>query len=363
MLHSIMAKEARQAPAVLRAESARWQEQAHAIRALTATRRTAVLVGRGSSGNVCTFAAYLLALHSGRQPIEFRPWLATQTLPQADWDDAVVYAFSYSGRSTDIAASAEWLHGRGAAVVAVTEAGSAEAELLKTAQHVIRLGCGQELAVPATKSVVAQLFVAAALAGHDITHAAQQTAECLERIDAADAPAQLATFLMGARTVTWLARGPSIGGALDAALKMQESVGIPAFGYSSAEYLHGPIAAAGPADRVVSFSGAYERPQPWLHQAPQGAARKLGSGPAFPYEPQASQQAVTAALLARGVPSLCLGDAQAAEVQLPLPLPDAPWARTAVLAYVAQLACATLAERQGINPDEHPSLRKVTQTR
>jgi glucosamine--fructose-6-phosphate aminotransferase (isomerizing) len=336
MLHSIMAKEARQAPAVLRAEAARWQEQADAIREQTASRATAVLVGRGSSGNVCSYAAYLMALHSGRQPIEFRPWLATQTLPQANWDDAVVLAFSYSGRSTDIAASAEWLRARGAIVVAVTEAPAPDAELVIIAQHVIRLGCGPELAVPATKSVVAQLFIAAALAGYDILEAAQQTAQCMERIDAGGAPAQLATFLAGARTVTWLARGPSIGGALDAALKMQESVGIPATGYSMAEYLHGPIAAASAADRVVLFSGADE--------------------------PMESKQAVASALLARGVPFVCLGDDRSPEANLPLPFPDARWARTSILAFIAQLACAELAERQGINPDAHPSLLKVTRT-
>jgi glucosamine--fructose-6-phosphate aminotransferase (isomerizing) len=336
MLHSIMAKEARQSPTVLRAEAARWQEQARAIRQQTADRSTAVLVGRGSSGNVCSYAAYLLALHSGRQPIEFRPWLATQTLPPADWRDAVVYAFSYSGRSTDIAASAEWLRARGATVVAVTEAPSPDAELLKIAQHVIRLGCGAELAVPATKSVVAQLFIAAALAGNAITEAAAQTAECMERIDAAGTPAQLATFLEGARTVTWLARGPSIGGALDAALKMQESAGIPATGYSMAEYLHGPIAAASAADRVVLFSGADE--------------------------PMESKQAVASALLARGVPFVCMGDDRSPEANLPLPFPDARWARTSILATIAQLTCAELAERQGINPDAHPSLLKVTRT-
>jgi glutamine---fructose-6-phosphate transaminase (isomerizing) len=336
MLHSTMAKEARQSPTVLRAEAARWQEQARVIRQQTADRSTTVLVGRGSSGNVCSYAAYLVALHSGRQPIEFRPWLATRALPPADWSDALVLAFSYSGRSTDIAASAEWLHARGATVVAVTEAPSPDAELLKIAQHVIRLGCGAELAVPATKSVVAQLFVAAALAGYDIADAAAQTAECMERIDAAGTPAQLATFLEGARTVTWLARGPSIGGALDAALKMQESVGIPATGYSMAEYLHGPIAAASKADRVVLFSGADE--------------------------PMESRQAVASALLARGVPFVCMGDDRSPEANLPLPFPDARWARTSILATIAQLTCAELAERQGINPDAHPSLLKVTRT-
>jgi glucosamine--fructose-6-phosphate aminotransferase (isomerizing) len=336
MSNSTMAKEARWAPTMLRSEAARWQREAQAVRSQTGGRRTAVLLGRGSSGNVCTYGAYLFALQTGRQPIEFRPWLTTQALPEADWGDAVAYAFSYSGQSTDTAASAEWLRARGALVVAITEASMADAHLLKPAHHVIRLGCGPELAVPATKSVIGQLFVAAALAGFDITAAAEQTAACMLEVDARGVPAQLATFLAGARTVTWLARGPSIGGALDAALKMQESVGIPAFGYSMAEYLHGPIAAASADDRVVLFSGADE--------------------------PMESKQAVTAALLVRGVPFICLGGQQSPEAQLPLPLPEARWARTPVLAYLAQLTCTELAERYGINPDLHPSLRKVTQT-
>jgi len=336
MLKSLMAQEARSAPQVLRSQAQRWQREANTIRSLAAARPTVALLGRGSSGNVCSFASYLFALQSGRQPIEFRPWLTTQNLPAADWQDAVVYAFSYSGQSTDIAASAEWLRTRGALVVAVSEADSPDAHLLKPAHHLIRLGCGTEQAVPATKSVIAQLFVAAALAGYDIVEAAEQTAASMLQIDAEGIPAQLATFLAGARTVTWLARGPSCGGALDAALKLQESVGVPSFGFSTAEYLHGPIAAASPADRVVIFSGADE--------------------------PMASKQAVTAALLARAVPFICLGSKQHPESQLALPFPQARWARTALLAYIAQLACATLAERSGINPDVHPALHKVTQT-
>ncbi|MCZ4312657.1 SIS domain-containing protein [Comamonadaceae bacterium G21597-S1] len=336
MSPSIMSSEARSAPAVLRSEAARWQYEAAALHHHLAGRSTTVLLGRGSSGNVCTFAAYLFALQTGRQPIEFRPWLATQELPRTDWSNTVAYAFSYSGQSTDIAASAQWLRARGALVVAVTAAETTDAHLVKAAHHVIRLGCGPERAVPATKSVIAQFFAAAALAGMDIAAAAGQTADCMLRIDADAVPARLAAFLAGARTVTWLARGPSIGGALDAALKMQESVGIPATGYSTAEYLHGPIAAASPDDRVVLFTGTDE--------------------------PMESNQAVRTALLARGIPFISLGGEQSPDAQLPLPLPDAPWARTAVLAYLAQLACADLAGHYGINPDAHPSLRKVTQT-
>ncbi|MGK2860072.1 MAG: SIS domain-containing protein [Thermoanaerobaculia bacterium] len=337
MSNSLMQEEARFAPTMLETEAARWQREAVEIRRQVAARPTAVLVGRGSSGNVCTFTSYLFALQTGRQPIEFRPWLTTQSLPAADWSDSVVYAFSYSGLSTDVAASAEWLRERGALIVAITEAEASDAHLLKATHHVLRLGCGVERAIPATKSVVAQLFVAAALAGYDVEEAAAQTASCMRRVDADGLPAALATFLAGARTITWVSRGPSSAAALDAALKLQESVGIPAMGYSTAEFLHGPIASASPEDRVVIFSGADE--------------------------PMESKQAATAALLARGVPFLCLGSDRTPEAHLSMPFPDVRWARTPLLAHLAQLTCAELAGRYGINPDEHPSLRKVTETR
>lgn len=334
---SYMDQEARTTPQMLRAEASRWQREATRIRQLVAARPRVALVGRGSSGNVCTFAAYLFALQTGYQPIEFRPWLTTQPLPEADWSDAVVYAFSYSGRSTDVAASAEWLSARGALVVAISEADAADAYVLQSAQHVLHLGCGPERAVPATKSVIAQLCIAAALAGYDIEVAAVQLADCMLHVDAAGIPAKLAAFLAGARTVTWLARGPSVAGALDAALKLQEAVGIPAFAYSTAEYLHGPIAAASPQDRVVFFAAADTAMD--------------------------SQETVTTALLARAVPTLCLGSEQTPTAQLQVPFPEARWAQTALFAYIAQLTCVALAEHYGINPDEHPVLRKVTETR
>jgi glucosamine--fructose-6-phosphate aminotransferase (isomerizing) len=333
MPNSTMTLEIRAAPAILRAQAARWQREANIIRQLVADRPKAVLVGRGSSGNVCSFAAYVFALQTGLQPVEFRPWLTTQSLPEADWSDSVVYAFSCSGNSTDVAASAEWLRARGAIVVAISEASSVDVHLLPSAHHVIRLGCGPELSAVPTKSVIAELFVAAALAGVDIEHAAEQTASCMESIDATGLAKKLATFLDGARTVTWLARGPSVGAAMDAALKLQQCVGLPSFGYSMAEYLHGPIAAARADDRILFFSGADE--------------------------PMDSKQALTSTLLARAIPFLCLGSDQTPDAQLPLPFPDARWARTVLLAYIAQLTCVELMAQNERHGGPHSLAQKV----
>lgn len=331
-----MKQEILETPAMLRREAAGWEAQAKAIHALGDKRRTVVLIGRGSSGNACSFASYLFTLRTGRHPIEFRPWVTTQALPDADWSDAVAYAFSASGQSTDIAESLRWLKSQGAIAIGVTGASSNDVLLADHADAIFRLNCGPEKAVPATKSFTAQLFAAAALAGYPLAQAAEQTAHDMDAILKSGVASSLANFLEGARTVAWIARGPSYAGALDAALKGQESLGMPATGYSAAEFLHGPIGMYSSSDRVVIFSGADE--------------------------PMASKQAVVTTLLARGVPFITIGTETTHEAGLPIPLPEERWARTAVFILLAQLACEELAHRMDLNPDNPANLNKVTQT-
>lgn len=333
---SHMKQEILETPAMLRREAASWEAQAKAIHERSNQRRNVVLIGRGSSGNACTFAAYLFMLRTGRHPVEFRPWVTTQELPDADWSDSVVYAFSASGQSTDIADALRWLKSKGALAVGVTAAAGNEIRLAEHADAIFRLNCGAEKAVPATKSFTAQLFAAAAVAGYPLVQAAEQTAQAMEAILDSEAASSLATFLAGARTVAWIARGPSYAGALDAALKAQESLGMPATGYSAAEFLHGPIGMFNSSDRVVLFSGTDE--------------------------PMASKQAVVTTLLARGVPFVTIGTDSTHEAGLPIQLPEDRWARASVFAFLAQLACEELAQRMGLNPDAPANLNKVTET-
>lgn len=335
-MQSNMSLEALETPAMLRREAASWQTQAAAIRELGGKRPNVALIGRGSSGNACTFAAYLMTLQTGRHPVEFHPWVTTQALPNADWSDTVAYAFSASGQSIDVVEALRWLKSQGALAVGVTAADGEELPLVDHADAIFRLNCGREKAVPATKSFTAQLFAAAALAGYPLARAAEQAAQAMETIVAGETVATLATFLQGARTMAWVSRGPSFAGVLDAALKTQESLGMPAVGYSTAEFLHGPIAMFHPSDRVVLFSGADE--------------------------PMDSKQAVVTTLLARGVPFLTIGTDATREAALPIPFPEERWARTPVLAFLSQLVCAELALRLQLDADAPANLQKVTRT-
>jgi glutamine---fructose-6-phosphate transaminase (isomerizing) len=332
-------------PDMVARRAAGWEEQAEAARAALGEARNLVLVGRGSSGNACTFAAYLHGSRTGRQPIEFRPWLACVDGPRADWSDAVAWAFSVSGESTDIAGAARWLRERGARVLGITNA-EGDCHLGAQVDRLYRLGAGPELAVPATKSLCAQLFAAAALSGAPVAAAASETAAAMRQILAAgDAGpgAELAGFLAGGRSVAWLARGPALAAALDGALKFQECAAMHGAAYSAAEFLHGPIGAHDERDRAVLFAD--------------------GDGGAT----SDSLRAVGSALLARRVPFVVIGaqpeiSATTSGVSLPVPMPAERWARSAIFAFVSQLAALALARRLGLDPDAPRGLGKVTLT-
>lgn len=343
MTQHAMLREIREQPNVLRNQCRSWQQQAKLIRADLEGRPQLVLLGRGSSGNACTVASYLYAALSGRQAIEFRPWLVTldESGPER-WDDCFVLAFSASGMSTDVSNAARWLRDRGAFVVGVTnaEADADELHLGKACEKLFRLHAGSETAVPATKSFTAQLFGAAALCGAEIVAAAEQTAECFAEVLAGDVGAQLAQFIGIPQNVFWLARGYSLGGALDAALKLQETAGVHSQAYSTAEFLHGPVAAAGQNDRAIVFVDS---------DGPDRAA-----------------DTAIAALLNRGTPVFVISGRSAAEVRSPalysLPFPQARWARAAILTLAAQLAAYEHASRRGLNPDAPAGLNKITLT-
>lgn len=330
-----MRSEVEAQPGLVRDRAPRWQEVARRLRAEASARRTPVVLGRGSSGHAGTFAAYLIGLETGRHPIEFRPWLATQEVPRADWSDAVAYAYSASGSSTDVSAAARWLTERGAHVVAVTNAEGQPSVLEEASACSFRLAVGSERAVPATKSFCAQLFAAAALSGLELERAAPDVARCMEQLLDEDLGAVLAGFLAGARQIIWLARGPALAAAQDGALKVQETAGRLALAYSTAEFLHGPVASVGPDDRVVILDG-------------DGALAE-------------NTEAVVASLVARRTPMVTVGPATP-HVTLPIALPEASWARVPVFALLTQLTALELALRLGLDPDAPPGLKKVTLT-
>lgn len=334
-----MRREIAEQPELLRTRAPMWQQACEPIAVEIGRRSQVAVIGRGSSGHATVFFAYLHGLRTGRQVVDFRPWITTQAATDADWSDTAALAFSVSGESTDVAHAARWLRDRGARIVGVTNRAGTDSTLGQVADALVRFDVGDELAVPATKTFTAQLFIAAGLCGLPLAAAARETADAIEATISSEAVTWIVDFLAEALTVLWVARGPALAGALDAALKLQETAGRRSYGYSSAEVLHGPIGSLDLADRVIVFEDAEDT--------------------------ASSIQAVSVALVARGTPFVWIGGRTGAAPRgnaVHLELPRERWARTAVFAALSQQVALELACRLGRNPDRPVGLRKVTYT-
>ena len=117
----------------------------------------------------------------------------------------------------------------------------------------------------ATKTFIASAALAARLAAEWSRDAALQAAtedlpEVLERALAIRWPAAEKT-LAAASSLYVLGRGPSLPMAQEAALKLKETSGIHAEGFSPAEVMHGPLELSRPGFPVLVFSpGDRSRP-------------------------------------------------------------------------------------------------------
>src|SRR4051795_8051020 len=150
-------------PEVLRRLIARRDKIAQSLQIAAATSLDGVcLLARGSSDNVAVHARYVLEMATGRPVGLAAPSLHTLYGVQVDYSNQLVIAVSQSGETPEIVTVLERLAAAGATTVAVTnDAGSA---LARAAHVVLDLQAGAEVAVPATKTVTAQLVALALIA-------------------------------------------------------------------------------------------------------------------------------------------------------------------------------------------------------
>jgi glucosamine--fructose-6-phosphate aminotransferase (isomerizing) len=121
------------------------------------------------------------------------------------------------------------------------------------AHHHIDLGVGPELAVAATKSFSSELLHAQLLVDAMLneTAPAKLVEEAERVIKDSDLRIQKATSLHHVEDIVVLGRGYSLANALELSLKIKETslINVPA--NSTAEYLHGPIAALKESSSVI----------------------------------------------------------------------------------------------------------------
>jgi glucosamine--fructose-6-phosphate aminotransferase (isomerizing) len=309
-----------------------------------------MIAGRGTSDHAANYAQYLFETHLGLPTGLAKPSVTTVYGASVAWGGGLVLAISQSGQSPDIVAVVRAARAAGALTVAITN--DARSPLASAAAWQLRCHAGRELAVPATKTYVAELAVVAALVAairpsSELTDGLSRLPDAL-RVTLARSRAWLAGAgraavddLAAADRVLVVSRGYNLATAMELALKLKETVGLFAEAYSTADFAHGPRVLATPDVPIVAI-----RPD-----GPMGE----------------QVDATLAGVAARGGRVTVIGGPGAAEgreratLALPSVLPEA---LTPLLFIVpGQLLVEATARRRGLSPDAPVGLGKVTRTR
>ncbi len=344
---SRMLEEIRQQPAALQHTLAGELRRVEKFKRRVEQRRPRliVLVARGTSDNAALFGRYLLEITTGIPVSLAAPSIATLYEAQIDYRETLVVAISQSGESTDTNVVLERARQQGALTLGITNESSSA--LARLAEHLFLVRAGREKSVAATKTYTGQMMMlyllAYALGG------AIRIAD-LERLpDAVEAALTLEPAVKALseryrymRYAVVVGRGLNYANAFEFALKLMETCYVVAERFSSADFLHGPIALVEPSFPVFAF-------------APPGVTWRSMD------ETLAKLQGLQAEIVAVTDSGNRDVAARATKViRLPRRLPEV----LTPIPYIvpAQLFAACLATQKGLNPDEPRTLHKVTLT-
>ena len=297
-------------------------------------------VARGSSDHAASYGAFLFGAVNGMATASIPPSLTSRYGVQLALGRAFVLAVSQSGASPDLLKTVEMANRAGAFTLGLVNAD--DTPLDHVVDAALSQGAGPELSVAATKSFICSAAAIAALAARltddtALLNALRQLPERLENALNTDwrfgvdvlAAVESGTFVVG--------RGPALGMAHEAALKLKETAAIAAQGWSAAEVRHGPRAALDGRMPVIAFA---------LDDPGGEDARQ------FSAEMQAS-----------GSPCLTIGHRSGTGIHLPLPPPLHPWLDPIVAIAAFYLMAEAVARAKGFDPDRPQGLQKVTRTR
>ncbi len=314
--------------------------------------RMVVLAARGTSDNAALFGRYLLEITTGIPVSLAAPSICTVYDANVDFSGALVVAISQSGESTDTNMVLERAREQGALTVGITN--SASSTLAKLPEHRFLVRAGKEKSVAATKTYTGQLMMLYLLAR---ALGAPIPLDSLERLPGwADQALRLEPEVaaraeryrfMGMTAV--VGRGLNYANAFEFSLKLMETCYVVAERFSSADFLHGPIAMVEQSFPVFLFAPA--GPVWPSIRAMLGKLGELGAERlviADRGNPEATRMGDRSLILPI---DLDAGNGLPQDVYSPIP-------------YIipAQLMAAYLAEEKGLDPDNPRTLKKVTQT-
>jgi glutamine---fructose-6-phosphate transaminase (isomerizing) len=307
----------------------------------------AVVAARGTSDNAARYGQYIFGAINHLSVALAAPSLFTRYHSPPRLEGALVIGISQSGQSPDIISVIEEGRRQGAPTIAITN--DLESPLARAAEYKIGLGVGEEHSVAATKTYTAQL-TAMALLALSLKETPIQLApleavpDALERALAAEPQARAAAKSLSSSDHTvFIGRGFNYSTAHEISLKCKELANMQAEPYSSADFLHGPIA-----------------------MVDQGFPVNLVSiGETFREE----LTILGAALHERGARLITIGDRaieghiDSQDMFIPVPAGLPEWLSPIAAILPGQLLAYHLARARGFDPDRPRALRKVTLTR
>jgi len=304
-----------------------------------------LIAARGSSDNVAIYAKYLLGMMNGLPVALAAPSMYTVYDAPPRLRDTLVVAISQSGMSPDIVAVVQDARRQGMLTLALTNA--PDSRLAHAAEHVIQLRAGEERSVAATKTYTTELAAVALLSvalGEDTARLEQVRAipEAIKKtLTVSDVVKQGAQRYRYMSHCVVIGRGYNYATAFEVSLKLKELTYSDANPYSSADFMHGPIAIVDSGFPV------------WL-VAPAGQVT-------------ADALKLAQALRDREAEMIVTSDKKAllrfAQTPLPLYAPVAEWLSPITAVVPGQLFAYHLAVARGLDPEKPRGLRKVTETR
>jgi glucosamine--fructose-6-phosphate aminotransferase (isomerizing) len=345
--NSHLYREIHEQPTVL--ENMLRQEQATIREVVTEIQRREInyvlIAARGTSDNAGRYANYILGAFNGLPVALATPSLYTIYGRPPRLKNALVLGISQSGKSPDIVSVVEDAKRQGALTVAITN--SDTSDLAQQADFVVRLHAGVERSIAATKTYTSELM-AIAMLGAQLADDAwmrsglESVPEAVEQVlTVAPTVAHVAERYRYMSACVVIGRGYNYASAFELALKLKELTYTIAEPYSSADFLHGPLALIenGFPAIVIAPTGVM---LPELREFLQVLHQREAEPVVISDDPD----------------TLALG-----RTQLPVNATVPEWLSPITAIVPGQLLAMYLAHSRDYDPDHPRGLRKVTETR
>jgi glutamine---fructose-6-phosphate transaminase (isomerizing) len=302
-----------------------------------------VLVARGSSDNAALFGRYLLEITTGIPVSLSAPSVHTIYGAKLRLDHALVVGVSQSGEGEDINKVLENARAGGAYTVGITN--EPNSSMIRLVDSSLLTHGGKERSVAATRTFTGQMLLFYMLAAELSASPPKLSYEAIpgfvdRALEQKAAIIELVQRYVFMENCVVVGRGLAYANAYELALKLMETCYVVAERFSSADFLHGPLAMVERHFPVILFA-----PPGVMLPGVKNLIERLN-------ELHADTLAITSDLDA----------AQACTRSIIMPKEIDEFLAPIPYIVPGQLFAALLAEAKGLNPDAPRSLSKVTRT-